>query len=102
MFDPAALQWILIAAGILTGGVFMIAFRFAVREGRRGRSADALPPVWVVGGLARSTMVRGRTRGRVLRGMRLVQAGMVAVGITAVFFMFLCLAAMIAVALVGT
>jgi hypothetical protein len=101
VFDPAALQWILIAAGILTGGVFMLAFRFALREGRRGRSAEALPPVRVVGGLARSAMVRGRVHGRVQHAFWLAQAGMVAVGITAVFFMFLCLAAMVAVALVG-
>jgi hypothetical protein len=55
----------------------------------------------VVGGLARSAMVRGRAHGRVQHAFWLAQAGMVAVGITAVFFMFLCLAAMVAVALVG-
>lgn len=81
----------------------MLALRFALREGRRCEPTDPLPPARLVAGanLGRSALVRGRARSRMLHGFVLVQAGAVAVGITAVFFMFLCLAAMVAVALVG-
>jgi hypothetical protein len=104
VIGPVALQWILIGAGVLTGAVFMLAFRFALREGQGlGDDLEPLPPVRLVagGGIRRSSIVAGRGRARLMRGLRVVQAGAVAVGITAVFFMFLCLAAMVAVALAG-
>lgn len=101
---------VLLAAGIVVAVavaaiVFTAAFRFALRECAEARALSAQP------GLPRATIVtsagsgarwsRGRAAQRALRGMTLLQAGVVAAGITAVFVMGLCLAAMVGVMFVA-
>lgn len=96
----------LIAASlVITLGVFLAAFKFALREALAHREhayAPELPRAEVVVGHATSRQwARGAGKQRALRGIQYLQAGVVAFGITAVFIMLMCMAGIVAVMLVA-
>jgi len=85
--------------------VFVAAFRFALRECAEARELACQPDIpraaihasrasgdrWLV----------GHAKQRALRGIKVLQAGFVAVGITSIFVMTLCMAGIIGVLLFG-
>lgn len=87
---------IAVAVLVLTVGVFVIAFRFALREAtcENRACADHLPRAQVRGARVLSTnrWHRGVGRRFVTRQVHLFQAGLVAMGISAVFLMMVCMA----------
>lgn len=99
------IQYGLIAAGLMSGVVFALVFRYAARQAGVDRVDEelGLPPAEVVsrqavsGAMDPGFRAARTTRRGVLRTIRLVQAGFIAMGITSIFFIFLCLLGMIAV-----
>lgn len=89
---------IAVAVLVLTVGVFVIAFKFALREAMCDDipGAQELPRAQVRGArvLSGNRWHRGAGRRAIVRQVRLFQAGLVAVGITAVFLMMMCMASM--------
>lgn len=82
--------------------VFVGAFRFALRECAETRELACQPDIpraAIHGGERRWTI--GATRQRALRGVKLVQAGFIAVGITAVFVMTMCMCGIVALMVLG-
>jgi hypothetical protein len=99
---PGTLQ-LIAAAGVLVAiVVFVAAYRFALRECADVRDqlgqAD-LPRAAIHDGGRRWTA--GARRQRALRSMSVVQAGFVAVAITSIFVMAVCMAGIIGVMLLG-
>lgn len=96
---------IAIAILILTVGVFVLAFRFALREamceGYGG--VNDLPRARIRGAglLSNNRWHRGAGRGLVVRQVHVLQASLVAVGISAVFLMMVCMTS-ICVALIAS
>ena len=94
---------LLLALGVFsTLLVFVGAFRFALRECAETRELAGqpdLPRAAIHGGERRWTV--GATRQRALHGVKLVQAGFVAIGITAVFVMTMCMAGIVALMVFG-
>lgn len=94
---------LLVALGVLaTMVVFMGAFRFALRECAETRELACQPDIpraAIHGGQRRWTI--GATRQRALHSVKLLQAGFVAVGITAVFVMTMCMAGIVALMVFG-
>lgn len=107
LVSPATLQSLLVVAGLLVSGVFIAAFRFALRETSSHSvspyEAD-LPRAELFGARVTSNnrWHRGVARQRLLGGVHVVQAGLVAFGITSVFIMFVCMAGVIASMLFGS
>jgi Sec-independent protein secretion pathway component TatC len=83
--------------------VFVAAFRFALRECAETRELACQPdiPRASIHAHGASRWLRGQHRQRALRGVKVLQAGFVAVGITSVFVMTLCMAGVIGVLLFG-
>jgi hypothetical protein len=85
--------------------VFVAAFRFALRECTETRELACQPDIPRASihahGAGASRWLRGQHRQRALRSVRVLQAGFVAVGITSVFVMTLCMAGVIGVLLFG-
>lgn len=105
--SPTTLHSLAAVAVMLAGGVFIAAFKFALREawGAQNCAGDPdLPRAAVYGVRAISTnrWHRGASRQMLIHHVQLVQAGIVAFGITSVFIMFLCLAGMIFFMLLGS
>ena len=85
-------------------GVFVAAFRFALRECAEARELACQPDIPRAAINIRSRASRwqaGLQRQRVLRGMTFVQAGFVAAGITSVFIMSLCMAGIVGLMIFG-
>jgi hypothetical protein len=88
------LEPLLTAIGTLSLGIFILAFKFVAPEvcqSREQRFEPALPraATRVTGHAAGARWRRGLGRERLLSCIRLLQLGIVAVGVTAVFIMFL-------------
>jgi hypothetical protein len=83
-------QWLIACVGIACAAVFVASFGYAARLTCARQEDVGLPPARVVadGVLRRHP---GLERQRAERAIRLFQAGLVAFGVTAVFFMCLCL-----------
>jgi hypothetical protein len=79
--------------------VFSAAFRFAIREGAGAREAAALPRAAVLRGGDRWLL--GARKQRAVGAMRLVQAGLVALGITSVFVMVVCALGIVGLMIAG-
>jgi hypothetical protein len=100
------LEPLLTAIGALSLGVFILAAKFVAPEvGQRGarRFEPALPraATRVTGHAVGARWRRGLGRERLLFCVGLLQIGIVAVGVTAVFVMFLCMAGVMASMLLG-
>src|SRR5258705_119183 len=101
----AALPWILTAAGLLCCAVFVAAFRFALREAAEQQREHSFHPevpraVIQRGGHVGARWCEGLRRQHLIEGWAMLQATFVALGITAVFVMFLCMAGVVGVMLV--
>lgn len=88
------MQWLGGAAGLAATAVFAFAYRYAARQ-TGARSTEPVPRAEVVAG----TGDEGRQQ--VMRTVRVLQAGAIAFGITAIFFMALCLVAVVALLVAG-
>jgi hypothetical protein len=102
----SSLEPLLTAIGTLSFGVFVLAFKFVAPEvcqSHETRFEPALPraATRVIGNAAGARWRRGLGRERLLSCVRLLQIGIVALGVTAAFIMFLCMAGVMASMLVG-
>ncbi len=93
-------------ASLLSLTVFILAFRFAIKEACCPRFHTYEPELPVAelrnaSGLVGQRWMRGASKQRLLQGIRLVQAGLVAFGIMSIFIMFLCMAGVVAAMLVS-
>ena len=100
------LEPLLTAIGTVSLGVFILAFKFVAPElcqRRDQRFEPALPRAAMrfAGSAAGARWRRGLARERLLAFVRVLQVGIVAVGVTAAFIMFLCMAGVMASMLVG-
>lgn len=100
------LEPLLTAIGTVSLGVFILAFKFVAPEvcqRRDQRFEPTLPraATRLIGHAAGARWRRGLARERLLVGVRLLQVGVVALGVTAAFIMFLCMAGVMASMLVG-
>jgi hypothetical protein len=100
------LEPLLTAIGALSLGVFILAAKFVAPEVcQRGtrRFEPALPraATHVTGHAAGARWLRGLGRERLFFCVDLLQVGIVAIGVTAVFVMFLCMAGVMASMLLG-
>ena len=95
---------VLIASALaVTVGVFVTAYKFALREAMTHREhvyTPDIPRAEVIVGRS-SQWGRGASKQRAWRTIQYVQAGIVAFGITAVFIMLMCMAGIVAVMLVA-
>jgi len=94
---------LLLALGVLaTVLVFTGAFRFALRECAETRELACQPdiPRAAIHGGERRWMI-GANRQRALHGVKLLQAGFVAIGITAVFVMTMCMTGIVLLMVFG-
>ena len=104
--DVPLLEPLLTVAGLLSIGVFVLAFKSAVSETCLTRDRGYAPelPRAALRNAGRTTgqrWLRGASKQRILRHVPLFQAGLVAAGITAIFIMFLCMAGVLATLAVG-
>lgn len=89
------LQWLFAGVGVACGAVFLASFGYAARLTRARERSTGLPPARIVeDGVVRRHP--GLDRDRAQRAIRMFQAGLVAFGVTAVFFMCLCLIGIVA------
>ncbi len=88
-------HWLIGAVGLAATAVFVVAYRYAARQ-TGAHSLEPVPRAEVVAGTG------DESRQQVYRTLRILQAGAIAFGITAIFFMVLCLIACIALLAVGT
>jgi hypothetical protein len=96
----AVLQWLFAGIGVACGAVFLVAFGHAARLTRARERATGLPPARLVeDGVVRSRPRLDRERAQ--HGIRMFQAGLVAFGVTAVFFMCLCMLGIVILLLVA-
>jgi hypothetical protein len=81
--SSSTLELVLAAVALAIVAVFVGSFRFALREcaGVRDVGASRLP---------RASLRGGGMHGRAVRGVRLLQASFVAMGITSIFVMVVC------------
>lgn len=98
------LEPLLTIAGLLSVSVFVLAFKFAANEVCTGRGYEPVLPraaLCNIGGTTGQRWLRGASKQRIIRHIPRVQAGLVAVGITAIFIMFLCMAGVLLTLAVG-
>lgn len=92
---------------LVSASVFVAAFKFALREADR-TSAHPFGPelpraeLHGVGMRSRNRWHHGASRQKLIRRVQVAQAVLVAIGITSVFIMFLCMAGIIGVMIVGS
>jgi hypothetical protein len=101
------LEPLLTTIGMLSFGVFLLVFKFVAPEVcQRGeqRFEPVLPraATHVTGHAAGARWLRGLGQERLLACIRLLQIAIVAVGMTAAFVMFLCMAGVMASMLMGS
>ncbi len=100
---PSSLHFVLGAGCLAAVFVFAAAFRFALREHAEPHRGLLRPPelprAAIHHGGARWTV--GQQRQRALHGVRVLQAGFVAAGITSVFVMSLCMLGIVGVMILG-
>ncbi len=102
--SPSALQSLAVIAGLIAGGIFITAFKFALREARTQRQHCFEPevPRAVLHGarsLSKNRWHRGVNRQRFIHQLHYCQAALVAFGVTSVFLMFLTMAGAVAMML---
>jgi hypothetical protein len=94
---------LILGAGLLAAiFVFTAAYRFALRECAEARELACQPDIpraAIHDGASR--WLAGAHRQRALRGVNMLQAGFVAVGITSVFVMTLCMAGIVGLMIFG-
>lgn len=100
------LQLLLTVIGTLSVGVFILVFKFVAPEVCQSRDQRFEPPLpraatRVAGHAAGARWLRGLGRERLLSCIRRLQIGIVAVGVTAAFIMFLCMVGVMATMLMG-
>ena len=103
---PHALHFLLGAGLLAAMFVFAAAYRFALRECADPHPARPwtvpaaeLPRASIHSGAARWTL--GQHHQRAVQGVRVIQAGLVAAGITSVFVMGVCMLGIVGVAVFG-
>jgi hypothetical protein len=96
------MQWLLAGVAAVVGGVFVLAFRFALREA--AERAIGIEPELPRAGLhvrAGRRWLRGARKQQIIAGFRLLHAAIVAFAITSVFIMFLCMVGVCVAMLLG-
>ncbi len=89
------LQWLVGSVGLASAAVFVVAYRYAARQ-TGARMAEPVPRAEIVSGAGDGSQQQ------VVRTLRVLQAGAIAFGITAIFFMALCLIGVVALLVAGT
>ena len=86
------LFWILFVGGAISIVVFAVSFRYTLSTHTR-REGSQLPRAELLKSTAvgRSDRARAASKHRAMRAIGVLQAGLVAFGITAIVFMVLCL-----------
>jgi hypothetical protein len=97
---------LLTALGTLSLGIFILVFKLVAPEvcqTQAQRFEPALPraATRVTGHAAGARWLRGLGRQRLLACIRVLQIGIVAVGVTVAFILFLCMAGVMAAILLG-
>jgi len=96
------IQWLLAGVAAVVGAVFILAFRFALREAAE-RAIGIEPELPRAGLHARAgrRWQRGAHKQRLISAFRLLQAAIVAFAITSAFIMFLCMIGVCVAMLLG-
>ena len=102
----ALVEPLLTAIGTLSLGIFILVFKFVAPEvcqTQAQRFEPALPraATRITRSAAGARWRRGLGRQRLLSLIRVLQIGIIAVGVTAAFVMFLCMAGVMATMLMG-
>lgn len=100
------LQTLITVCALLSVAVFVAAFKFALREVLHSRSypfEPEIPPARLHALSMRSSNQwhRGVGKQTIVRHLQIVQAGFVAIGITSVFIMFICMAGVVGMMILG-
>lgn len=105
--SASLLQTVLTTCALLAGVVFVASFKLALKEVHRNRSHPFEPELpraelYELGKHPDNPWHQGARKYRCLRFFQLVQAGFVAIGITSIFVMFLCMAGVVSLMILGT
>lgn len=104
---PSFLEPLLTVVGLVSLGVFVLAFKCTISEASNHSRARGYEPDLPRAALSNTRgttgqrWLRGASKQRILRHVPVVQAGLVAVGITSIFIMFLCMAGVLVTLLLG-
>lgn len=96
MITAATVQWIVLLTGAVAGVVFAVAFKYALREACSDLEDPAqseLPTATLKasGRMNRRSVARARAKQSALGGLRMLQAGFIAFGVTSIFIMLTCM-----------
>ena len=105
--SSSILQTLLTTCALLAGAVFVTAFKIALREACRNRTHSFEPELpraelYQLGNRPGNQWHRGAGKQQLVRRLQFVQAGFVAVGVTSIFVMFLCMTGVVALMVVGS
>ena len=100
------MQTLITVCALLSVAVFVAAFKFALREALDSRSYPFEPEIprarlHAMGRRPGNEWHRGAGKQTIVRHLQIVQAGFVAVGITSVFIMFICMTGVVGMMLIG-
>ena len=105
--SASLLQTLLTTCALLAGAVFVASFKLALKEVNRNRCHPFEPELpraqlHELGKHPDNPWHRGAKKYRFIRFFQLMQAGFVAIGITSIFVMFLCMAGIVSLMVLGT
>jgi hypothetical protein len=96
VITAAAIQWIVLLTAAIAGVVFAVAFKYALREAcsdLEDPDQGELPTATVkaAGRVERRAVAKARAKQSALSGLRMLQAGFIAFGVTSIFIMLTCM-----------